>query len=197
MICDNERNGTMTTDEAAKWRKIAEERLAKLNAIAQIGAEPPNAVVSIITEGEPDPTAGSADTSTWNYHSVTEFRQQLVRAAEAWNKKKEEYFRQVQQPAAETPRAALDAYAGTMMAGSYAYTLAAILGQAEREFGPQIARRLASAADEILTDGDFDDMNADVRQGVPLPPPSPAEQQQAGQMSVYDVLAGAGESEAA
>lgn len=167
------------------WRKVADGRLAKLNAIAQIGAEPPNAVLAIITEGEPDPSAGSADTSTWNHHSVTEFRQQLVRAAEAWNKQKEEYFRQVHQPAAETPRAVLDAYAGTMMAGSYAYTLAAILGQAEREFGPQIARRLASAADEILTDGDFDDMNADVRADAPLPPPTPAEQERAGQLTVF------------
>lgn len=177
------------------WRKIADERLAKLNAIAQIGAEPPNAVLSIITGGEPDPTAGSSDTSTWYHSSLTEFRRQLMAAAESWGKQKEGYFEQVHaQPPAETSRVTLDAYAGTMMAGSYAYTLAAVLGLAEREFGPQIARRLASAADDILENGDFDDMNADVKPDAPLPPPTPAEQQEAGQVSIFEAI---GESEAA
>jgi hypothetical protein len=184
----------MSTD----WRKIADERLARLHAIAKIGAEPPNAVLSIITEGEPDPTAGSSDTSTWYHASLTDFRRQLVTAAEHWGKQKEEYFRQVHaQPAAETPRVTLDAYAGTMMAGSYAYTLAAVLGLAEREFGPQIARRLASAADDILENGDDEDMNADVRPGTPLPPPTPAEQQEAGQVSIFEAIAATGETEAA
>jgi hypothetical protein len=51
------------------------------------------------------------------------------------------------------------------MAYGYSYALAAILGVAEREFGPEVARRLAAGADQILTNGDFDDLNADVMPG--------------------------------
>jgi hypothetical protein len=58
--------------------------------------------------------------------------------------------------------AASDAYTASLMAGHYAYTLAAILGIAEREFGEQVADRLANAADNILTNGDDRECNADV-----------------------------------
>lgn len=179
------------------WRKIADARLARLNAIAQIGAEPPNAVLSIITEGEPDPTAGSADTSTWYHDSLDEFRRGLMSAAVHHHNVADEYGQAFDKPREERSRAEMDAHAGSLMAGSYAYTLAAILGQAAREFGPQIARRLASAADDILANGDDEDMNADVKPHSPLPPPTPAEQQQAGQISVYDVIAEGGGAEAA
>jgi hypothetical protein len=37
------------------WRKIADERLAKLAAIAKIGAEPPDQVLAIIAGNAPEP----------------------------------------------------------------------------------------------------------------------------------------------
>jgi hypothetical protein len=58
--------------------------------------------------------------------------------------------------------AASDAYTASLMAGHYAYALAAVLGIAEREFGEQVADRLANAADNILMNGDDHDCNADV-----------------------------------
>lgn len=51
---------------------------------------------------------------------------------------------------------------GDVMAGSYAYTLAAILKAAEMEAGLGVAERLGDLASEILENGDFDNWNADV-----------------------------------
>lgn len=114
-----------------------------------------------MSDETPEAPAGHRAT---NYHeTVTDFRRELAAAAESWNRGSEHYFKLVHaQPPAETPAEIRDAYAGTLMAYGYSYTLAAVLGVAEREFGLKVAERLAFEADEILTNGDFGDLNADV-----------------------------------
>lgn len=172
------------TAQARHWQEVADRRLGMIAAISRIGAEPPAAVLAIIAGEELPPGAGSSDTSTIYYHSVDEFRRTLASSAEAWHRAKEHYFSLM--PARARDKVApevRDAYAGTLMAYSYAYALAAVLGVAEREFGPQTARRLALVADDILTNGDFDDLNKDVAPGTPVPPPTPAEQTEAGQLT--------------
>jgi hypothetical protein len=56
------------------------------------------------------------------------------------------------------------AYIGSLMAGTYSYTLAAVLGYARREFGEDVAHELACVADNLLMNGDDADVpyNADV-----------------------------------
>jgi hypothetical protein len=178
----------MTThdDEAARWRRIADDRLGKLAAIARIGAEPPDAVLAIIKGEEPDPDTGTADTSTMYHRSLDEFRRGLMAAAVHHHGVADEYGTAFDRPRGERVRSELDAHAGSLMAGSYSYVLAAVLKVAEQELGPQSARMLASVADDILANGDDDDLNADVKPGAPLPPPSPAEQADAGQISIWD-----------
>lgn len=167
----------MTTE--TDWKKLADNRLAQLNAIAQIGAEPADAVLAIIKGEEPD----QPGTGTWNCETTAEFRRGLVAAATHHHKVADEYRAVWDMPRGERPRDAIDAHAGSLMAGSYAYTLAAILGYAERELGAETARRLADLADCILTNGDDDNLNADVKPGIPLPPPTPREQAAAGQLA--------------
>lgn len=77
--------------------------------------------------------------------SVTEFRASLVQGATHWH-----------DHGAEAPRSA------GLMASGFGYALAAVLGVAEREFGHITAARLAQVADDILMNGDSDDLNADV-----------------------------------
>jgi hypothetical protein len=90
------------------------------------------------------------------------------------------------EPEAPRPVAAMDADVATLMASSYAYTLAAIIRFAGEHFGPEVANGIAFEIDEILTNGDFDGLNADVMpegksapgatQGIGLViPASPAE----------------------
>ncbi len=164
---------------ARNWRRIAEERLGQLAAIARIGAEPPEAVLAIIGGKDPGPAAGTNDTSTICHHSVADLRRELTSDAEAWREAADAYFKHRR----EDEKAA-EAYAGARMAGVYAYSLAAVLGVAERELGPQTARLLADIADEILENGDEGDLNADVKPGTPLPPPTPAEQAAGGQLAL-------------
>lgn len=101
------------------------------------------------------------------YHeTVTDLRRTLVRSAEGWNTTSSRYFDLMHtaegRVMATSPAEVRDAYAGSLMAYGYSYALAAVLGVAEREFGPRVAKRLAFDADEILTNGDFDNLNADV-----------------------------------
>jgi hypothetical protein len=119
------------------------------------------------TDGQDRPPATEATEPATAYHeTVTDLRRTLVKAAEEWHKTNEHYFGLMHaQPPSETPAEIRDAYAGSLMAAGYAYTLAAILGVAERKFGPEVAKRLAFDTDEILTNGDFDDLNADVMPG--------------------------------
>lgn len=113
---------------------------------------------------EEEPPDGHAGEPAPAYHeTATGLRRTLAEAAEGWSKASERYLGLTHaQPPGETPAAVRDAYVGALMAYGYSYTLAAVLGVAEREFGPEVAERLASDADEILTNGDFDDLNTDV-----------------------------------
>jgi hypothetical protein len=58
------------------------------------------------------------------------------------------------------------------MASGYAYTLAAVLAHAARKFGPDVAHGLGGLADDILMNGDDDNINADV---MPAPAAASAE----------------------
>lgn len=170
------------------WRKIADERLAKLAAIAKIGAEPPADVLAIIGDREPFRT-GRKDTI--NHHSVDDFRRDLVADATAWHATRDECWKLVNNPdtpSGQVPESASTAYHASLMAWQYAYTLAAVLRVAARDFGPETARRLAIYADGILADGDDEDLNADVTPGTPLSPPTPAELESAGQLVIPGVL---------
>lgn len=163
------------------WRKIADERLALLAEVARIGAEPPDAVLAIIQGGikESPRVKGTG----WHY-SMDDFRRDLTSAADHWREVAGQYRQKAhgETPPAEVARADRDAYAGCLMACSYSYTLAAILRVAADDFGPETARRLAAVADDILTNGDDSDLNADVKPGAPLPPPTPRELENAGQL---------------
>ena len=55
----------------------------------------------------------------------------------------------------------LDLHALT--ASNYAYTLAALLGWIGREHGTDAEHRAACMVDDLLTNGDSNDLNADVR----------------------------------
>jgi|SRR5690606_26323887 len=105
-----------------------------------------------------EPTPVLADTAT-NYHkSIDDLRRDLMKGSAHWNKVADEY---APNGDGERTTAVISAYTASLMAGSYAYTLAAILGYA-RKYGEHVAHELAFEADEILTNGDFEDMNKDV-----------------------------------
>lgn len=177
----------MTGQDAAWWRRVADRRLEQLNDISKIGAEPPAAVLAIITGAGHYPDAGTSDTSTAWHSSVTEFRRALSQDAAAWQETLKKHFTAMNgQPVQKVPPDLRDAYMASLTAASFAYALAAVLGVAEREFGPQTARRLASIADDLLENGDDNDLNGDVAPGAPLPPPTPGEQAAAGQISIDD-----------
>jgi hypothetical protein len=61
----------------------------------------------------------------------------------------------------DVPAAERAAYIGCLMAANYAYTLAAVLAVAG-DFGQEVRERLACVADDILTNGDDHERNADV-----------------------------------
>lgn len=188
MTTESEGNPNMTEQGTPDWRRIADGRLGKLAAIARIGAEPPEAVLAIIRDADPGPDAGTSDTSTIYHESVREFRSGLVAEAEMFSADAEKYGRQVYALRAakqEVPDADRDARVSSLMAGGYAYALAAVLRVAEDRLGPQSARMLANFADDILTNGDDNDLNADVKPGTPPPPPSPGEQSAAGQIDIF------------
>lgn len=102
-----------------------------------------------------------------NYHESTDhFRRDLIAGQAMWHQMMD---------ASQDKRddAHKDAFMASLMAGSYSYTLAAILGHAARQYGERVARDLAFEADELLTNGDFDAMNADIivalAEGAALP----------------------------
>lgn len=106
------------------------------------------------------------------YHeTLGEFRGELVSTALDFERMKDHHGKAVHaahaakragQEADDAPPAVRDAYMAALMAGNYGYTLAAILGVAEREFGTETAERLAAVANDILMNGDDHDRNADV-----------------------------------
>lgn len=55
------------------------------------------------------------------------------------------------------------AVAGSMMAANYSYTLAAVLGVIQSRGPQELADFVARIADEVMTDGDFADLNADLK----------------------------------
>jgi hypothetical protein len=93
---------------------------------------------------EQTPTAETTD-------PVTAIRRQLVTASVSWQK------RSIRDDGNLDPAAC--------MAANYAYTLAAALKLVQDHHGTDAAEQLAREVDEILTDGDFDDINADVTPG--------------------------------
>lgn len=103
------------------------------------------------------------DGTATNYHeSIDHLRRSLMKGNAHWEKVAEQYSNFSEEKARVPSEAA--AFAAASMAGSYSYTLAAILGYA-RKYGEHVAHDLAFEADEILTNGDFEDMNADVKPG--------------------------------
>ncbi|MEU6709920.1 hypothetical protein ABZ897_00460 [Nonomuraea sp. NPDC046802] len=106
------------------------------------------------------------DGTATNYHkSIDDLRRDLMKGNAHWEKVAERY-------SGISDKAEAAAFAAASMAGSYSYTLAAIIGYA-RKYGEHVAHDLAFEADEILTNGDFEAMNADVivasAEGLPLP----------------------------
>lgn len=51
---------------------------------------------------------------------------------------------------------------GNTMAATYGYCMAATMRLVEQECGPDLAFRVATLVDDILTNGDFEDRNADL-----------------------------------
>lgn len=103
------------------------------------------------------------------YHkTIGEMRHELVASAQDFEQMKDLHHKSAYTES--TPAAVRDAYMAALMAAHYGYTLAAVIGVAEREFGDETARRLAFVADEILMNGDDSDRNADVMPGAVVEP---------------------------
>lgn len=114
------------------------------------------------------------ETKEWAtpYHaSVNDFRRELAGESAMFHKRMGPHrdvafaamtAKRAGQEHAPLSQAEEDAYIGCLMAGSYAYTLAAVLRVAEQEFGREVVVRLACVADDIITNGDDHDRNADV-----------------------------------
>lgn len=98
------------------------------------------------------------ETGTPYHASVTDFRRKLVEASDKWWETSERHFPQRAEGGAH-----LDAYAAAMMAGGYAYTLAAILRVASDRYGPDVAHTLACIADDLLMNGEGKPFNDDVK----------------------------------
>lgn len=90
------------------------------------------------------------ETSVAQDDRTTALRRDLMKVSTMWHRR----FEAAMVDGAPNP--------GDCMAGSYAYTLAAVLKAAETGFGPEVAQSLAEVAAEVLENGDFEDWNADV-----------------------------------
>lgn len=97
------------------------------------------------------------DNGTLYHESVTDLRRTLVVAAEKWRGVSE-----TRRPQRTESSLHLDAYGAALMAYGYGYTLAAVLKVAEEKFGPEVAQALAAVADDLLMNGDSDNLNDDV-----------------------------------
>jgi hypothetical protein len=93
----------------------------------------------------------------YDYETVSDLRRGLTGSAGMWQETASRY------QGSDSPEAARDAHVGNLMAASYSYTLAAVLGVAAKEYGEAIARRLAWIAASVMIDGDDNDLNADLR----------------------------------
>lgn len=117
----------------------------------------------------------SAEGGTAYHESVTEFRRELVKSSLMWDKLHSPYWdaahaffvekraAAVGNEPARPDQAIFDASSAGMMASSYAYTLAAVIAVAQKNFGDEVAQALASVADDLLINGDdYPGWNADV-----------------------------------
>lgn len=108
----------------------------------------------------------TTERATAYHQTIDDLRRALVGSSANWEKMSAEYHDQVMRSRTgdgpNVPDVVSDAYMASLMAMSYSYTLAAVLKVAQQELGEKAARRLAFEADEILTNGDFDNLNADV-----------------------------------
>lgn len=114
--------------------------------------------------------------SDWatNYHrTVRDLRATLMEAALFWEDAGKQHSEIVKawhdakraNPDAPPPRpdqAEFTAHMACTMAGGYAYALAALLKAAENHLGAEVARSMAFVLDELLENGDFEALNADV-----------------------------------
>ena len=107
----------------------------------------------------------STDVGTAYHETVTAFRKEL--AAEAANFHRASTELHTEAHADQAPMVTREAYLGCLMAGTYGYTLAAVLAEAAR-FGAEVQQHLAGVADDIITNGDDSARNADV---MPAEPP--------------------------
>lgn len=101
----------------------------------------------------------TSDTATGYHESVDHLRRDLMRAYEQYVKAVQEHRPQT---LADTTPMQATAYMSSLAAQSYSYTLAAVLGYAAREFGPEVAHALACVADDVMENGDDNDLNGDV-----------------------------------
>lgn len=117
----------------------------------------------------------SAEAGTAYHESVTDFRRELVKSSLMWDKLHSPYWDATHaffvekraaaagQEPVRPDQAIFDASSAGMMASSYAYTLAAVIAVAQKNFGAEVAQALASVADDLLINGGGDPgWNADV-----------------------------------
>ena len=122
------------------WERAQAEQMLKEAVAAMNATEPPRSRVG------------------YDYDTVDDLRRGLVASADIWQKTADLYY-----PARSASDAARDANVGSLMAGTYAYTLAAVLGVAASEFGASAGRRLGWIAASVITAGDDNDLNGDLR----------------------------------
>lgn len=111
-------------------------------------------------------TETTEDRGTLYHASVEDYRRCLASAYVRWHKDREKYQKLVyagRDDGRKPTDAERDAYAASLMASGYSYTLAAIIKLAEERFGPDAALVLANKADDLLMNGDDGrEWNADV-----------------------------------
>lgn len=100
----------------------------------------------------------------YEYETVSDLRRGLAASAVTWQGTADRHHE-----GRTAAAAAGDAYVGNLMAATYSYALAAVLGVAAREYGEAVAKRLAWIAASLMIDGDSDDLNADVKPATETP----------------------------
>lgn len=114
------------------------------------------------------------DEGTGYHASVKDLRTEILKSAAVFEQMSREHLEPIMRAGelaratgdethrASVPSAVRDAHQASLMAYGYGYTLAAVLRLAEQKFGKAVAHRLACAADNILMNGDDDDLNDDI-----------------------------------
>jgi hypothetical protein len=87
-----------------------------------------------------------------HYESVDDLRRSLMKGFKIHQEFAERHVRDGDVPAVSTAVTAFNLY----------YTLSAVLGVAQREFGPEVARRLALVAEDVMANGDSVGHNLDL-----------------------------------